>query len=289
VEVREQFPVVLGVEGLDFAFAVDDELQRRRLDAPDRDEVVAELAGRQRQEAGQRRPPHEVDDLPCLAGGRQVEVQVVGVGERVRDLAFGDRGEPDALYRHVGLVGDDLPGLLADEFALAVVVGRDDRLVGPPREFTERRDDVFLRGRFHDVGVDEFDGFDVAPVAVLRGEVDADDVAGEADDPFPTPPVDVDAVHAVDLGTPLAQEFGDAPRCVVLLRDDQLHDDAPPGTRALIGSRYGHSRSKPFVVTFLKPPEGAGVRDGVGVRAHAHAVHPFRCVTPGSAATRRRR
>jgi|GEM_PF-5460311 hypothetical protein len=46
-EVGKQLPVVLRIEGLDLAFAVDDQLERRPLNAADRDEIVAELAGRQ--------------------------------------------------------------------------------------------------------------------------------------------------------------------------------------------------------------------------------------------------
>ncbi len=45
-EIGKQLPVVLGIEGLDLAFAVNDQLERRALDATDRDEIVTELAGR---------------------------------------------------------------------------------------------------------------------------------------------------------------------------------------------------------------------------------------------------
>ena len=234
VEVREQFPVVLGVERLDLALAVDDELQRRGLHPADGDEIVSELPRREGEIPGQRRAPHEVDDLSGLASGREVEVDVVRVREGVAHLALGDRREADPLDRHVRLVADDLVGFLPDEFALAVVVRGDDRLLGHAGEFPERGDDVLFRRRLRDLGVDEFDGFDVPPVVVFGREVDAHDVAREADDAFLPPAVDVDAVLPVDLGGVLAEDVGDAPRGVVLLGDDQLHVGPPPGTQVLI-------------------------------------------------------
>ncbi len=67
-------------------------------------------------------------------------------------------------------VTDELVGLLADEFALAVVVSRNGGASASRARRRQRGDDVLLRGCFRHVGVDEFDRFYVAPVVVLRGE-----------------------------------------------------------------------------------------------------------------------
>jgi len=79
------------------------------------------------------------------------------------------------------------------------------------------RDDSLLGGLFGDRCVDQFDGFHVAPIVVLGGEVDADDVTREADTALAAPLVHVH-VHVV---FPLrrcglaAQDVGDATRRVV--------------------------------------------------------------------------
>ncbi len=228
-EVGEQFPVVLGVEGLDFALAVNDESQRRRLDAADGDEVVTEATGRQREKAGERGPPHQVHDLPGLAGGREVEVYLVGVVEGRTHLPFRDGGEANAVHGSVGLLADDLVRLDADEFALAVVVGGDGDAVGGAGQRPEFADDVLAGGGLAHLGVHEFDGFDRPPVLVLGREVHADDVTGEthtdAGDPLARslvgPAVNVDLL-AGDRRAAVAEYVRDPAGGVVLLRDDQF-------------------------------------------------------------------
>ncbi len=142
LQVGEQFPVVFGVERLNLAFAVDDEFQRRTLHPPDADEVVAELARRKREEARQRGPPDEVDYLAGFARGRQIEVEFVGVLERLGDLVFRDGGEAHAVDGDVLVhFADEFLRFLPDEFALAVVVGRDGRRGSP----SARADEAFER------------------------------------------------------------------------------------------------------------------------------------------------
>ena len=270
-QVGEQLPVVVGFEGADLALAVDDEFERRRLDAADGDEVLAQLACRQREEAGERRAPDEVDGLTRLPGGRQVEVDVVGVGEGLPHFAVGDRREADAAHGDVRLLADEFVGLLADEFALAVVVGGDDGLVGPAGQLPEGPDDVLLGGRLDDVGVDQLDRFDVAPVAVLLGEVDTDDVARQAHTPGVTPLVDVDAVAPVDARGPVAQDLGDPAGGVLLFGDQQLHAGSPRRTRcALPMGTVGRGRSVIAPAYASTRPKGFGKPTGsAGVRAHS--------------------
>jgi len=65
-QVPVQLPVRFGIERFDLSLAVDDQLERRSLHPAHGDEVLAELAGGQREEAGERRAPRQVDHLPGL-------------------------------------------------------------------------------------------------------------------------------------------------------------------------------------------------------------------------------
>jgi len=221
-QVPVQLPVRFGIERFDLSLAVDDQLERRSLHPAHGDEVLAELAGGQREEAGERRAPRQVDHLPGLPGGGQIEVELVGVRERLVYLVVGDRGEPDAVDGSVLVHLAHQLVRLADQLALAVVVGRDDDSGGVARQFPEGRDDSLLGGLFGDRCVDQFDGFHVAPIVVLGGEVDADDVTREADTALAAPLVHVHVVFPLRRCGLAAQDVGDATRRVVFLRDYQF-------------------------------------------------------------------
>ena len=87
LELGEQFPERFGDVGAALHLALDDQAQGRALDAADREEVGAEAAGGERDRAGQRRAPEQVD---VLAGG-------AGVGERVGELVELAEGALDLL------------------------------------------------------------------------------------------------------------------------------------------------------------------------------------------------
>ena len=67
-EVGEELPEGLGHVGAALELALDDQRQRRALDATDGEEVGAEAAAGERDGAGQRRAPDQVDVLARGAG-----------------------------------------------------------------------------------------------------------------------------------------------------------------------------------------------------------------------------
>ena len=96
-ELREQLPVGLRDVGAALELALDDQRQGRALDAADREEVGAEAAGRERDRAGQRRAPDQVDVLARGAGVGEVVGELVEVREGALDLVLGQRRVAGAL------------------------------------------------------------------------------------------------------------------------------------------------------------------------------------------------
>ena len=79
LELREHLPVRLGHVRAPLELAVDDDRERRALHAADREELRAEPAGGERDEARQRRAPDQVDVLARLAGaGERLGEPVAG-------------------------------------------------------------------------------------------------------------------------------------------------------------------------------------------------------------------
>ena len=91
LELGEQFPERFRDVGAALHLALDDQAQGRALHAADGEEVGAEAAGRERDRAGQRRPPEQVDVLARGAGVGQRVAQVVEVVEGAQKFLFGRR------------------------------------------------------------------------------------------------------------------------------------------------------------------------------------------------------
>ena len=85
-ELCEELPVRLGDASAALQLALDDERQRGALHAADREEVGAEAARRQRDGAGQRGAPDEVDVLARGAGVGEVVGELVEFAEGALDL-----------------------------------------------------------------------------------------------------------------------------------------------------------------------------------------------------------
>ena len=222
-EAREHLPVGLRDVRAPLELALDDQRQRRALHAADREEVGAEAAGRERDGAGQRRAPDQVDVLARLAGVGEVVGELVEVGEGALDLLLGQRRVAGALdrrpRRELALgdrgvrVEDLLERLEADQLALAVVVGRDHDRVGVLGHLADRLDDVLVGRLLDQVGVDQLVEVGLLPVRVALGEGRVHDVALEADRHVLAvavgPGVERDLVGRVGLGLAAAEDLGD--------------------------------------------------------------------------------
>ena len=90
-ELREHLPVRLGDVGAALELALDDQAERRALDAADGEEVGAEAAGRERDGAGQGRAPDQVDLAAGLRGVGERVGELVEAGEGALDLVLGQR------------------------------------------------------------------------------------------------------------------------------------------------------------------------------------------------------
>ena len=91
LEPCQDLPVGLRDVRAALELTLDDQAQGRALHPPDRKEVGAEAARGQRDGAGQRRAPDQVDVLARRAGVGEVEGEVVEVGEGALDLLLGER------------------------------------------------------------------------------------------------------------------------------------------------------------------------------------------------------
>jgi len=131
-------------ESRDLAVAVHHELERRGLDAPDRQHaVIACLPPQHREQPAEVHADEPVG--PRARQCREVHRQRVGrrpqLAERGADRGIVERRQPQALDgASVATQIDDLAG---DQFALAVGIGGDDQ-VGRLRQ--KRLDDLELRG-----------------------------------------------------------------------------------------------------------------------------------------------
>ena len=96
-ELGEHLPVGIGDVGAALELALDDQPERRALDAADREEVGAEAAGRERDGAGQRRAPDQVDLAAGLGGVGEVVGELVELVEGALDLVLGQRRVAGAL------------------------------------------------------------------------------------------------------------------------------------------------------------------------------------------------
>ena len=97
LEGGEHLPVGLRHVRAALELALDDDRERRALHAADGQELRAEPAGRERDEARQRRAPDQVDVLARLAGARERLGELDEVGEGLLDLLLRERGEAGAL------------------------------------------------------------------------------------------------------------------------------------------------------------------------------------------------
>ncbi len=190
-ELGEELPVGLGDVGAALQLALDDQRQRRALHAANREEVGAEAPGGQRDGAGQRCPPDQVDVLARGAGVGEVVRELVDLAEGTLDLVLGERRVARALDgrprgQPVGgdlrvRVDDLLQRLQPDQLALAVEVGRDHDLGGILGDLANRLDDVLVGRLLDDLGVDQLVEVRLLPVRVALGKGRAHDVALQAD------------------------------------------------------------------------------------------------------------
>ena len=243
LELGEQFPEGFGDVGAALHLALDDQAQGGALHAADREEVRAEAAAGERDRAGQRRPPEQVDVLAGGAGVGQRVGELVELVEGALDLLLGQRRVAGALDPQGAAVGvlaraevrvgfeHLLQSLEPDQLALAVEVGRDHQLVGPFGHFADRFDDVFVGRLLDQRGVDQVVQVGLLPVRVALGKGRAEHVALEADRHLLVavlvgPGVEGDFVGFVRLRLVAAEDVGDLLGAVVLLGDDQSHGAA---------------------------------------------------------------
>jgi hypothetical protein len=136
-QVGLEAPVLAGLEGVDLALAVDDHLERGRLD-PAGGQAGPDLAPQHRRQLVADDP---VDHPAGLLGVDQAVVDVAGVGEGPPDGVGGDLGEGDPAGRAGGQLGrlGDVPG---DRLALPVGVGGEEHLVGRLGGLADAGDDL---------------------------------------------------------------------------------------------------------------------------------------------------
>ena len=217
-------PVGHGYEVLDLLVPVHEEFEGRALYASDGHEVLSDLSGGQGDEPGENGSPREVDDLPCLSGVGELLVGFHEVGEGVLDLALGECAELGPLdLAHVDVGG--LDGLHTDEFSLAVVVGRDDDLIGLAGELGDLGEDGFDADVLDLGGTDELHGGGGLPVAVFVRIVEFHDVSAETDHVVIIA-ADVecergDAACGSGVGLAVGEDGRDPPCGIGLLGDDQ--------------------------------------------------------------------
>ena len=218
--------------GAALELALDDQPEGRALHPADGEEVGAEAARRERDGAGQRRAPDQVDLAAGLRGVGEVVGELVELAEGALDLVLGQRRVAGALdgALDAGVDLEDLAQRLeADQLALAVEVGRDHDAVGFLGQLLDRLDDVLVGRLGDELGVDQRLRVGLLPVRVALGERRVEDVALEADGHLGVvalpPGVIGDLVGGVGLRLALAEDLGDLLGAVVLLGDDQAHGD----------------------------------------------------------------
>ena len=224
--VGPHLPVGDRYEILDIDLPIDQEGKGRGLDPSHGQEVRAHLGGCHGDESGEYGAPHQVDDLPGLAGRGEGVVHLHRLCEGRGDLLGREGGESGPEDGYVGvLLEDHGEGLDAYELALAVIVGGDDDPVRLPGELAKGVDDV--GGLLHLYGVDihQAAGGDGEPVVVLVGIVEVEHVAAEPNNGHVLArvlgvPVYRDPLDGGSLGAATGQDVRYPPRGVILLRDD---------------------------------------------------------------------
>jgi hypothetical protein len=131
-----------------------------------------------------------VEDAPGLLCVDQPKVQLTGVLRGGPDRVPGDLVEDHPVHRHLGL--EDLPQMPGDRLALAVLVRREEELVGVLQQFLELGDLLFL------VRVDDVQRFEIV--------------------------IDVDAELGPLLALVLGRNLRGLPRKVTNMADTGLHD-----------------------------------------------------------------
>ena len=156
VEGALDHPVVLGDKCQTLALARHDEGERRRLHAARRAHVAVARELHEGEVAREHRAPDKVDILARCAGGRQIDVKLHEVGERVGDFLLREGGVAGARDGGGGVhFLDARERIGADELALAVEVRRDHdgvRLLG---EVLQAADDFLFLRKLLDRRVDQ--------------------------------------------------------------------------------------------------------------------------------------
>ena len=156
VEGALDHPVVLGNKRQALTLARHDEGERRRLHAARRAHVAVARELHEGEVAREHRAPDKVDILARCAGGRQIDVKLHEVGERVGNFLFregGVAGARDGGGRVHFLDARERIG--ADELALAVEVRRDHDGVRLLREVLQAADDFLFLRKFLNRRVDQ--------------------------------------------------------------------------------------------------------------------------------------
>ncbi|OPZ74758.1 MAG: hypothetical protein BWY79_02057 [Actinobacteria bacterium ADurb.Bin444] len=222
-------------EGATLLLALRYENQSWTLHTTHAQELVPQAPRRQRHETRECSPPNEVDILTGLACVRQRVREVIQLRESAQDVALsqgGEAGTPHVSFQAgVGLRGD-LQRLQADQLSLAIVVSGDHQGLRLRRQLLDGFDHRLGRHTFDQRSRDEVRWLHLAPVGVLLRELHPENVAFQAYDPGRLPlaigqHVIGDSEEGLLLNGPRRQDFGDFGRCVVLLRDDQLHAYIP--------------------------------------------------------------
>ena len=151
IEGALDHPVILGNEGHALALALNDEGQRRGLNATGRTHVAVAGELHERQIARQHGAPDKVDVLTRCAGLSQAVVHAHQVLEGVGDLSLRKRGvaRTGNGSRRVYLA-TARKSVGPDELSFTVEVGCDHDGIGLLGKVLERSDDVFFLGKLLD-------------------------------------------------------------------------------------------------------------------------------------------
>ncbi len=199
LETGQKLPVGLGDVGATLELALYDQRQGGALNPADGEEVRAEAPRGQRDGAGQRGAPDQVDVLTGRAGIGEVVGEVVEVVEGALDLGLGQCRVPGAVDRgprgqRIGSLGpvalavddrgvrldDLLERLEPDQLPLPVIVRGDHDLAGLLGQLADRLDHVLVGGLLGQLRVDQLVQVGLLPVRVAIGERRVHDVSLQA-------------------------------------------------------------------------------------------------------------
>ena len=151
-----------GAEAHAGPLALDDHAHRNALHAPGRRGLAAA------EHAPQHRRRLPADEAVELAAAflrlDELHVELAGVLDRFADRVRRDLVEHHPLHGHVRL--EHLEHVPADRLALAILVGREDELVGALERLLQLGDDLLLVGVHHVAGVEVVVGVDAGEAAV---------------------------------------------------------------------------------------------------------------------------